>query len=260
MLLLTSSFSLRKGVTLPDIPKSCSVFFGKTEIAFTIRPANRKTLAIHVFPDGSVVTDAPLDATEADVAEKVRRKGAWILKQKRLFASYPPVIPSRQYISGESILYLGRHYRLKVHEGDSRSAKLIGAFLHVSHLPSDGTETVASLVHDWLRARARNTFEALLDRGVAQTAQIGIKDIPQWRMLNTRKRWGSCTKAGTILLNPELVAASKDCIEYVILHELCHLKIRNHSPRYYRLLSQIAPEWEHLRTKLNRAVELRLDY
>lgn len=245
---------------MPDLPESSTVVFGATRIEFAIRPANRKTLAIHVFPDGSVVTDAPRDATEAEVADKVKRKGAWILKQKRLFASYPPVIPARQYVSGESLRYLGRHYRLKVKEGDDRSAKLLGAFLEVSILPGDGADSVESLVQDWLRSKARNTFDTILKTCVARAAKIGISEAPPWRILRMRKRWGSCTKNGTVILNPELVAAPKDCIEYVILHELCHLKIKNHSQSYYRLLSQVVPDWEQLRMKLNRAVELRLDY
>ena len=245
---------------MPDLPLSSAVVFGATRIEFTIRLANRKTLAIHVFPDGSVVTDAPLNATEAEVAEKMKRKGAWILKQKRLFSSYPPVIPARQYVSGESLRYLGRQYRLKVSKGDGRSAKLIGAFLEISIQPGDDADVVESLVLDWLRSKARNTFDTILKTCLARAAKIEISEAPPWRLLRMRKRWGSCTKDGTVILNPELVAAPKDCIEYVILHELCHLKIKNHSQSYYRLLAQVAPDWEHLRMKLNRAVELRLEY
>ncbi|WP_027179683.1 M48 family metallopeptidase [Maridesulfovibrio bastinii] len=245
---------------MTDLPILRSVLFGTTQIEFSIRPANRKTLAIHVFPDGSVVTYAPLDATEAEVAEKVKRKGAWILKQKRQFASYPPAIPARQYISGESLAYLGRHYRLKVREGDIRSAKLIGSFLEVSIQAEDDTDVVESLVQAWLRSKAQSVFDSLMKVCVARSARIGIVDSPPWRLLRMKKRWGSCTKDGTVILNPELIAAPKDCIEYVILHELCHLKIKNHSRKYYRLLSQVSPNWEQLRIKLNRAVEWRLDY
>jgi predicted metal-dependent hydrolase len=251
---------LPKGAILFSLPKSSSVFFGTTEIIFTIRPANRKTLAIHVFPDGEVVTDVPQDANEFEIAEKVKRKGAWILKQKRLFASYPPVIPSRQYISGERLSYLGRHYRLKVHEGTTRAAKLIGRFLEVTYLQGDAPQTVEYLVRSWLRSKALIAFESLMKVCVARTAKIGVTDIPSWRMLHMRKRWGSCTRSGMVILNPELVAAPKDCVEYVIIHELCHLKIKNHSSSYYRLLSQIIPDWEHLRMRLNCIVELRLDY
>lgn len=75
-----------------------------------------------------------------------------------------------------------------------------------------------------------------------------------------QKRWGSCTNSGIIILNPELVAAPKECIEYVILHELCHLRKRNHTLGFYRLLLKMVPKWEQLRMKFNRAVELRLEY
>ena len=246
-------------MTLTNLPAFSSVAFGTTEIKFAIRPAARKTLAIHVFPNGSVVTDAPLNATEAEVAQKVKRKGAWILKQKRLFASYPPAIPARRYVSGEGIAYLGRHYRLKIKEADTRSAKLIGAFLEITILAGDGVEAVESLVQSWLRSKALNMFDSLMKACVAKAAIIGINEVPSWRLLRMKKRWGSCTKNGTVILNPELIAAPKDCIEYVILHELCHLKIKNHSQKYYQLLSKVAPEWEQLRIKLNRTVEWRLE-
>jgi len=245
---------------LSDLSKPNSVFYGTAEIAFSIRHAHRKTLAIHVFPDGTVVADAPHGASELEVAEKIRRKGAWILTQKHHFASYPPVIPARQYISGEGLSYLGRHYRLKVYEGHVRATKLIGAFLEISHLPLDGPEVVGSLVKGWLRDKAYVVFESLLSSCVDTTSKIGIHEIPPWSMLLMRKRWGSCTKAGKIILNPELIAAPKDCIRYVILHELCHLIVKNHSQDYYKTLSRVEPEWEKLRTKLNRAVELRLEY
>lgn len=245
---------------MSDLSKISSVLYGKTEIAFSIRQASRKTLAIHVFPDGTVVADAPQGASTLEVAETIRKKGAWILTQKRHFASYPPVIPARQYISGESLSYLGRHYRLKVCEGHVRATKLIGAYLEISHLPLDGPGIVGSLVKAWLRAKAYIVFKSLLSSCVNVTAKIGITELPPWSMLLMRKRWGSCTKAGRIILNPELVAAPKDCIRYVILHELCHLKINNHSHHYYKILSCVEPEWEKLRAKLNRSVELRLEY
>jgi hypothetical protein len=75
-----------------------------------------------------------------------------------------------------------------------------------------------------------------------------------------KKRWGSCTNEGIVIVNPELAAAPKDCIEYVLFHELCHLRVRNHTPAFYRLLARLAPDWEALRLKLNRTVELRLEY
>jgi len=71
-----------------------------------------------------------------------------------------------------------------------------------------------------------------------------------------KKQWGSCSPQGTILLNPYLIKAPRECIDYVVLHELCHLKEHNHSPRYYRLLSQLMPDWEPVKARLDRMAEL----
>lgn len=245
---------------MPDLPARGSVHYGTTRIDYSIRPATRKTLAIHVFPDGSVVTDAPRTATEDEIAAKVKSRGAWVLKQQRIFAAYPPAIPARRYVSGEEVRYLGRQYRLKLLVGHERSAKLKGAHLEVTLLAQDGVDVAKKLVDAWLRDRADAIFHSLVGSCLGRTSGIGVKTVPEWRMLRMRKRWGSCTNSGTLILNPELVAAPKDCIEYVIFHELCHLRVRNHSAAFYRLLSRVVPKWEHLRMKLNRAVELRLEY
>ncbi len=74
-----------------------------------------------------------------------------------------------------------------------------------------------------------------------------------------KTQWGSCSPAGTILLNPHLVKAPRECIDYVISHELCHLKEHNHSPRYYRLLAKIMPSWEAVKTRLDGMAELLLN-
>ena len=76
-------------------------------------------------------------------------------------------------------------------------------------------------------------------------------------LVQMAKRWGSCSRAGRILLNPELVTAPKDCIDYVIVHELCHLKEHNHSPAYYRLLDRVMPSWQERKRRLDQTVEVR---
>ena len=237
-----------------------SVQFGTTAIAYKVRYSPRRTLAIHVFPDGSVVVDAPEDASSDKVTTKVKKRGAWILKQQRLFASYPPAIPPRQYQSGEAFRYLGRQYRLKVSCGDEPSAKLKGAYLEVQITKDESSDTAKRLMESWLRRRAVKVFRELLEGCVLKANIIGIQSTPPLKVIRMTRRWGSCTNSGNLVLNPELIAAPKECIEYVILHELCHLRVRNHNPKFYRLLHRVAPNWEALRLKLNKTVELRLEY
>ncbi len=237
-----------------------SVQFGRSTIDFVIRAVKRKTLAIHVFPEGNVVVDSPVNTPLNKVESKVLKRAPWILKQQRLFASYPPAIPSRQYVSGESFRYLGRQYRLRTVIGKDRSAKLRGAFLKVEMLGQDDAEKVKELMDAWLREKAKRVFTELLEKCSNAAQAIGVKETPPLRILRMKKRWGSCTKNGVVILNLELVSAPKDCIEYLIYHELCHLRVRNHTPSFYRLLSRLCPNWEMLRHKLNQIVELHLEY
>jgi hypothetical protein len=89
-------------------------------------------------------------------------------------------------------------------------------------------------------------------------AEVGIKPkLLGFQMRHMSKHWGSCTRQGKIILNPELIAAPKECIDYVIAHELCHLKERNHGPPFYKLLATVMKDWEARRAKLNQRVEVR---
>lgn len=236
------------------------ITYGLSTISYTVSHVDRNTLAIHIYPDGSVSVDAPLDASKEAIKAKMIKRAAWICKQQRLFASYPPIIPARKYVSGEGFRYLGRQYRIKVLTGKNRSAKLHGAFLEIVTKPDDSTKRVQELMDSWLQEKASTLFQKILTECTTTCARIKIKEQPPLKLLRMKKRWGSCTNEGTIILNPELVAAPKDCVEYVIFHELCHIKEHNHSKKFYSLLERVCPNWQTLRLKLNQTVELRLEY
>ncbi len=234
-----------------------SVFFGQTEIAYCVNSCNRKTLAIHVNPDGQVMVDAPMDASDEAIAEKVKKRASWIVKQQRQFAAYPPALPQRQYISGETHRYLGRQYRLSVTQGKEDKVKLSQGRLVVETADTDSTEKVKKLLQDWYRLRAKVIFTERYEHCVRLVTKLDIIHLQGFQLRFMSKRWGSCTSRGNIILNPELIAAPKDCIDYVITHELCHLKERNHSQAFYRLLALVMKDWELRRKRLNEMVEVR---
>ena len=120
--------------------------------------------------------------------------------------------------------------------------------LHVSvrqHAP----ELVCSLLHEWYKARAKEVFNRRLETLLEQT--LWVSERPPIRILTMRTQWGSCSPNGRITLNPHLVKASRECIDYVILHELCHIAEHNHSERFYRLMGQIMPGWEQIKERLD---------
>jgi len=118
------------------------------------------------------------------------------------------------------------------------------------------TEAVKRQLSDWYRSKAREIFGSRMDALLGQT--LWVPDKPSMRILSMRSQWGSCSPKGTITLNPMLVKASKDCIDYVILHEFCHLAEHNHSERFYRLMSQVMPNWEVVKNRLDTKASLYL--
>lgn len=225
-----------------------NILYGSSLIEYEIEYVPRKTLGISVNPDGAVTLKAPLEATPEDIREKVRRRAAWILRQKRYFESFGIPTAVRQYISGETHLYLGRQYMLRVKEGSQNAVRYHSNILEVECQDKNKAENVLKL---WYLERAQIKFPEYAKPIVEQFAAYGVhpKNLSIRKM---EKRWGYCTKDGDIYLNPRLICATRCCIEYVITHELCHLVHRNHNKEFYALLSKEMPHWEKWKTKLER--------
>lgn len=234
-----------------------SVLYGQTTIFYVINYSDRKTLAIHVYPDGQVLVDAPKETGVEVIANKVKNRASWIFKQKRLFESYPPALPQRQYVSGETHRYLGRQYRLKVIKGMAEEVKLFRGRLLIETLHPDNSEKVRVMLQEWYRIKAKAIFSERYALCVQQVSKLGIEHNLGFQIRFMPKRWGSCTSNGNIILNTELMAAPKDCIDYVITHELCHLREHNHSQAFYHLLTSVMKDWELRRKRLNEMVEVK---
>ncbi|SJM96243.1 conserved hypothetical protein [Crenothrix polyspora] len=233
------------------------VWFGATKICFSLNYANRKTLAIHVYPNGKVSVDAPLLADTERIYAKVKKRASWILKQQRQFATYPVTLSERRFVSGETHRYLGRQYRLKIMAGNDEMVKLMRGVLQVETQKPQDSLHVKKLLRAWYRLKALSVFTERYAQCVQCVEFLDIHHDKGFHLRIMPKRWGSCTAKGIVTLNPELVAAPKDCIDYVITHELCHLKEHNHGQAFYRLLTAAMPDWELRRKRLNEMVELR---
>lgn len=210
---------------------------------------------IKVHPDCRVVVSAPKDASNDDVLRAVKKRGRWIYEQLREFKKLLEFTTPRKYISGESHYYLGKQYLLKVITApdQTQSVKLLRGKLEVT-VRSPSAEKVKKLLDDWYKARAREVFSKRLDAMLEHT--LWVAERPSLRVLTMQTQWGSCSHNGRITLNPYLVKAHRDCIDYVILHELCHIAEFNHSERFYRLMNQVMPQWEKIKHRLDEMVNL----
>ena len=225
-----------------------SIDFGSKTIDFRLTFSDRKSLGITITPDMEVIVKAPRDASIERIREKVRKKAPWIIKQQSYFLSFHPKTPEQKYVSGETHLYLGRQYRLKVIEGKTNSVHFSGRVFEVNAKKKSNTK---SLLKQWYRERAKLKFAEIAEPLIQRFEKYNVKPEAIF-MQEMPKRWGSCTPKGKIILNPELIKAPKPCIEYVVIHELCHLVHPNHTNSFVQLQERVMPDWQKWKMKLDK--------
>ena len=227
--------------------------YGDLCIPFRIESGARKRLSITVFPDLRLRVLAPESALAAAVLARVEARARWIAKQWREFAGAAPATPPRLYVGGETHWYLGRQYRLKLREpedGEREGVKLRGRFFWIMTRDKADAARARRLLEDWYQTRARAFFAERLRNCWLETRALELESLPPFEVRRMSKRWGSCTARGKILLNLELVQAPPSCVDYVIIHELCHLKHPHHGPQFYELLGRCLPDWEKRKARL----------
>ena len=234
--------------------------YGEMDIPYQVFfvPGRQCKVAIHVHPNGHVQVDAPPKASLAEIKLAVSKRSRWLCNHiERIQQQRASVLP-REYVSGESHYYLGRRYMLKVRKIKQhpprlklRQGKLL---VETDDLTREG---VKKLLWDWYKEHARNQFDRRLAVLLHETSWV--REKPVWKLRTMKKQWGSCSPKGILSLNPHLVKAPSQCIDYVLLHELCHLKFHNHSPHFYRLLKEQMPEWEAVKGRLDGMAEVLLN-
>lgn len=229
-----------------------NVEYGKEKICFSVVYADRKTLEIAVHPDTKVVVKAPLGTLLEDIRTRVAKRARWIRRQIAYFSKFEPRTSAKRYVGGETHMYLGRQYRLKIKKQKENAVKLKGAYFYVMTLNPNCTQKIKNLLEDWYKEHACLVFARRLEICYETAKKLNVP-FPKIQLRRMTRRWGSCSKSGDILLNTNLVKAPLYCIDYVIMHELCHLIVHTHDNRYYNLLSKHMPDWGKRKERLEKA-------
>ncbi len=229
---------------------SHQIQFGSQDIDFELQLMKRNTLSISVHPDLSVIVRAPENTKLEDIEKKVYHRAKWILNQQRRFEIYLPDVPPRKYVSGESHRFLGRQYRLKIIKSKTEQIKLSRQFLEV-HTLDITSSNARVLVETWYREQANQIFQERLSACYTKLAREKIP-YPKISIRRMQSSWGSCSAKSMITLNIKLIQVPMEYIDYVITHELCHLKHLHHEAGFYKLLSRVMPGWEVKKEKLDR--------
>lgn len=228
-----------------------SFAYGTRTIEFRLERRPVRSLVITVQADGKVRVIAPLHASDEQVVPRVKKRARWVVKQWERQAGYLPTLKARAVQSGSSIRYLGRQYRVRLRtRGDEREpVRLYRSELELRVRDKKDLQEVQQVLQTWLRKRAHTILEARFVRCLEMAARHKLPR-PKLRLRKMPKRWGSCIRKDCILLNPELICASSACIDYVITHEICHLKHSDHGPKFRALLQQLCPDWKRLKARL----------
>ncbi|MFL9832577.1 M48 family metallopeptidase [Chryseobacterium terrae] len=225
-----------------------TIQYGSVLIDYDLSFQERKNLTIKVYPDCSVKIIAPYNTPLQKIEKQIKKKAPWIIKQQREFLSYQPLTPPRLYVNGETHLYLGRQYKLRIEMGNKNEVKLFRGRIIVF---CKEQKSVKEILNKWYSEKAFVHFEEVLNKTLLLFKKYNIIK-PELYIRSMEKRWGSCTPNGKIILNSELIKAPKGSIEYVIVHELCHLIHYNHTKAFYDLQESIMLDWKKWKERLER--------
>ena len=226
-----------------------------SEIKIEVQKKNIKNLHLVVAPpDGKVRVSAPMHLSDESITMFVRTKLSWIKKQQEKFAKQPRQC-EREYVSGETLYVFGQQYFLRVeysYKGNSLVLEGNEAILTVRK--ESTAKQREAFVNEWYRSLLKEKIELYLPKWEKTTGLY----CNSWQTKYMTTRWGTCnTNTRKIWLNLQLAKKPIECLEYVILHELAHLKVRNHSKDFVAIMDQYMPYWRETRRLLN---DLKLDY
>lgn len=215
--------------------------------SFKVVKEKRKSLAVEVYPDFTVLVKSPEQAKDFEIKDFIKRKTPWIEKQLNYFKQFN-MPEDKIYETGSSALYLGRQYQVIIEKSPLRN--IIKVFDNKIYILTPSIQKLDEINHafqNWFIKRAEIIFNERLN--VCMKAFPDL-EMPKLKIRKLNKRWGSYLKKHEIVLNPALIKASKPSIDYVIYHELCHAYYPNHTDEFYNLLSLKMPNWKKIKEKM----------
>ena len=210
--------------------------------------SKRKTFSIEIKPNGNLIVRAPHAATDAQINAVVAGKAAWIRKtQTRLAKQYPALKP-KTFTPGETFWYLGEQYPLQITNRQRPPLELDGAFW----LSRSAQSRARDVFIEWYREETRNITQRLI---TDYTKHYGFQ-VRRVRITSARTRWGSCSSKHSLNFTYRLCMAPLPVVDYVVVHELVHLRIHNHSKDFWKAVAKITPNYQHHRTWLKQHAPL----
>jgi predicted metal-dependent hydrolase len=224
------------------------------DLEFKVISSGRRSIGISVLPDSSVIVRVPYHTSLKTITRIVTDKYRWVLKHRDYYRKLDNNILNRSYSSGEMHLFRGNRSVLSIVKSVKPFVRFYDNKIELGLAKTEDVAAIKKLLYKGYKDEALKLFPELLKKQLSDLENQMFN--PSGLIIRTMKRrWGSCSNKGVITLSTELIKFSDLYIEYVIAHELCHLKHHNHGSQYYKLLTKVFPEWKSVRKELRKYIQ-----
>ena len=222
-------------------------------IEYKIIYSRRRSIGISVGPDSGVTVHAPVRTSIKTIENLVASKSDWIKKHLENYKASVRINNNEVIADGATSLLQGKEHRIKIIESNKYFIKLNGDTIEIGLRNIDEKEIAGPMLEKWYRVIAEGIFRRKFDEILFKYKDYNFKPS-EFTIRALKRRWGSCTSKGKITISSELLKLDEVYLEYVILHELCHLKHHNHGKEFYKLLSEVFPNWKLTRSELKKYI------
>jgi len=223
------------------------------ELKYKVIYSGRRSISIIVSPDKGVTVRAPYRTSLKTIEKFVRDKSPWIRKHLDNHSDLTRISHGKKYFDGETHLFMGIEKTLKIIISDKMYIKYNDNIIEAGVKESGDTRLIKTMLEIWYKKKAIEILPDLLYQVISRYRNYNFN--PKGLVIRSlRSRWGSCNSKGKITLNTQLIKLDKYYIEYVIIHELCHLIHHNHGEEFYRLLGELVPDYKTLRKELKKYI------
>jgi predicted metal-dependent hydrolase len=224
-----------------------------TGINYTLKYSRRKTIAISISPSGTITVRAPHFTSDRIIDDVIGRKSEWINKNLKNFSSMVFLDSVSGLSDGDTILFRGTEHRLRICRSDKTYIRYENGTIEAGIEERHGSTVVRAMLELFYKNSAARILRPMFNELLEKHRKYGFRPT-SFSVKKMKSRWGSCSSSGKIALSYDLIRLDRRFAEYVIIHELCHLRHLNHGRDFYALLSEIHPGWEAVRAELRRYV------
>jgi predicted metal-dependent hydrolase len=224
-----------------------------SEIDYKVIYSRRRSITISISPHNGVVIRAPKGVSLERIDRFVNEKSAWINKHIDNYSDSVRINYGKKYIDGEYHFFMGKEHILKLTRSQRPYVRYFDGIIEAGLPDTSESRMVKAMLDLWYRERAKYHFSRLLENILIKYESYHFNPS-ELVVRSSKSRWGSCSSKGRISISSELIKLDEKFYEYIIIHELCHLKHPNHGIGFYKLLEELLPDYKQVRKELRKFV------